>query len=207
MSIFKLRFLQNYQPNHFGKHRNWNFSTFGVILSEKTIIFSFLHLTSDGLEMPDLCVIWAQFGFGTRVWPNQLAWFLPSTSRSKACYLFWNFPLKRNCFFRAVVSWWTRNARNAIRLVMPRYWKSYFFNSTCFVFFHQIVKPYPFTWGGLFVFKYHEEYSLCRNRSPYWPKVAKVLLVLGSLDIPTRPSPELQIWILVSRSELTMIYF
>ena len=39
----------------------------------KKLTFSFLHWISDGLEMPDLCVRWVQFDFGTRLSPNQLA--------------------------------------------------------------------------------------------------------------------------------------
>ena len=71
-------------------------------------------------------------------------------------------------------------------------------------FFHQVVNRYPFTWDELFVSKYHEEYSLHRNWSPHWPKVANEQIVLGYLDILTRPSRELQIWIFVSKSELTL---
>ena len=37
--------------------------------------------------------------------------------------------------------------------------------------------------------------------------MAKVLLILRYLDIPTRPSRELQLWNLVSRSELIVLFF
>ena len=156
----KLRFLQNYKFDHFRKRRNWNFGTLGLV-SIKKISFSFLHWISDGLEMPGLCVRWVQFDFGTRVSPNQLAWFLLPKSKSKAYYLFWNFPSETKNFS---VQWYfdeTKMPENANRFDMPRYWNLYF--STCFVFFHQVVNPYPITWGGLFVFKNHEDIFLHRS--------------------------------------------
>ena len=63
-----------------------------------------------------------------------------------------------------------------------------------------------FTWVELFVSKWHEKQFLCRNYSSVWPKMATVLFAFCCLDVPTRPSQKLMTWILVSTSELTVIF-
>ena len=55
--------------------------------------------------------------------------------------------------------------------------------------------------------KNHGFCTLHRIGSLGWKDLAKVLLILRYLDVSTRASRKLQIWILLSRSELTVISF
>ena len=154
--------------------------------------------------MPEWFVIWAQFDFGTRVPSNQLASFLPSMSQSKPFYLCWNVPFKIIGFFLSSATLMDQKCQEMLLVL------------TCQVIENHISSVLPagfsinrnfFTRGGLVVFKYCEVNSLHRNLSFDWAKVVKILFVLTYLVILTRLLRELQIWILVSRTEFTVIFF
>ena len=65
---------------------------------------------------------------------------------------------------------------------------------------------YLFNWSKLFVFKNFKIWSLHRSWNPDRPEVAIVNLVETYPEIPTRPSRKLQLWILLSGSELMLSY-
>ena len=52
-----------------------------------------------------------------------------------------------------------------------------------------------------------QKWCLHRNWNLDRPEVAKVILIQTNLEIPTFPSRKLQLWILVSGSELTLSYY
>ena len=64
-----------------------------------------------------------------------------------------------------------------------------------------------YTWSRLFVSKYLKIRSLHQNWNPDRPEVSKVISVQTYLEIPTRPTRKLQLWILKSSSELTLSYY
>ena len=176
----KIKFLQDYWLAHSEKDRNRIVGNFLVWHLVDKLSILFFHWNPDGIEVPELFVIWDQFDFGTCVSPNQLAWFLPSRSQSKAFNSCWIIALELVDFF---VQW---NAdgpdlpENAFSLDMKviklLFLQLYLLR---FLFFRQGVNRYFFTWGQLLVCKYHEDFSLCRNWSSDWPRKAKVLFVLG----------------------------
>ena len=138
--------------------------------------------------------------------PNQLTSFLPSKSQSKALYLCWYIALKIIGIFWCSGSLMDQKCQKMLLVLICQDFQTHISSPPLASFFQQVVNRNPFTWGGLFVFKYHEENSLRRNWSPGWPNVSKVFSVLGYLDIPTRPPRQLHIWILASRSEYRDIF-
>ena len=192
---------QNYRLDHFGTGRNQFLSSFGVILISETIIF-----VTYGPEVPGLFVRWAHIVFRTHVFPNQLAWVLPPKTQSKAlkscCKItltFSGFPLSTGILM-------DQRGQKLILVLRCQVIHSHTFSSLITWFFQQAVNRYPFTWNGIIVFSYREEFSR-RNWSPDWQKVAGMLFACGYFVFPTRRSWELQVWIVVSRSQLTVTYF
>ena len=59
----------------------------------------------------------------------------------------------------------------------------------------------------MFVSKHLKILFLHRNWNLDRPELAKVILVETYLDIPTRPSRKLQLWIFISGSELTLSFY
>ena len=124
-------------------------------------------------------VIWAQFGNRTRVSPNQLAWFLLSNSQSDAFSLSWNFPLKIFGFCPCSGILMDQKCWKLLIFLTCRDIQTHVSSAPLGSFLHQVVNRYSFTSGGLFNFQYQKECYLRQNWSPDWPKMAKMLFVLG----------------------------
>ena len=106
-----------------------------------------------------------------------------------------------------------RDEKSAVGLDMPRYSISHFFSFTSFIFLSrcQLITlkqtVHFLTRSRLFIPKNHESCFLHWTWCPYCSNVAKVLLMLNSLDIQTRPSWKQHFWIRLSRCELALASF
>ena len=146
----------------------------------------FPHWNPDWPEIPELFVRRDHFDFGTPVSPNQLAWFVPPKSQSKAFYLCWKMFLKVIGFFS--VKWnpdGTEVPECAVNLDMPRYSNSYFFSSTCFVFPSSCQSKH-FYLRPTIRFKISWWTSSTSTLESWFTKVSKKLFVLNYRDIATR---------------------
>ena len=154
-------------------------------------------------EMPELFVILAQFDVGTRVSLNQLARFLPS--RSQLFLLVLKFSVRTHCFSPCIGMLIGQKCRKMLLVLACQDLQTHFL---------QLYLPCFSIKVSIDTLLLDAEYwleNIMKNiirgeASAHWPKMAKVLL-LGYLDIPTRLSGDLQIWIFVSISESILIFF
>ena len=95
-----------------------------------------------------------------------------------------------------------------ITVYLPPISYAYFFNSICFIFLFRR-QSIAFLWRGTFVLFVFEVHEMC-FRHCNWnldrPKGVKVFLVETYLNITTHPQ-KLHLWILLSSSELTVLYY
>ena len=140
--FFKILFLQNYKLEHFLEGRNQFFSTFEVVMLEK-FSNSFLHWNADELEVPELVVIWAQFDSDYQVSPNQLAWFFPSWSQSKAFCLCCVVAFEIVFFsFRGMLR--NQNCQKLLLILTCHVIQSHILSALLASFFHQDINRYFF---------------------------------------------------------------
>ena len=200
----ELNFLQNYRVDHFAKRCNRIAGRFGGHW-HKNLRISLLHWNLGRPESPELFVTWAQFDFRKRVSPNQVAWFLLSSSDSKTFSVCWKILLKVNGILLCSGDLINQNCQEMQLNLTWQVFQTHIFSAPLASFLHRGFNRYPSFWGPLFNSNFLKGCFILWSWSCDWPEVAKVLFVLGFPSVPTRLSPELLIWLLVSRSELTLI--
>ena len=140
------------------------------VISFKNLFFPFLHCNVDGPQLPNLFVIWTLLDFRTHVSPKQLTSFPVSRSQSKTFDLFWIFSLKIIDFIWCSEILMDQKCKNVLLLLTYLEIQTYisFLLYLLCLSIKESIDSF-FTWGGLFVFKYHENCSLHRIWGPDRP--------------------------------------
>ena len=119
----------------------------------KKLSFLFLLWHLEGPKIPEVFVIRAQFDFGSRVYPNQLAWFFLTKSQSKVFYFCLKFAFKINRFSPCNGLFIDQICLKVLLILTCQGCPTHISSAPNALFFHQVVNRYPFTWGCLFVSK------------------------------------------------------
>ena len=145
-------------------------------------------------------IILSQLEFQARISPEILPRVLSSRSQSSVFYFYYLITLK------------TITSHLSDEILNDQNWQKLKLFLTCLEIQYPFSSVLPplfslrhvnrklFTWNRLFIPKNYEIGFLRRTWSPDWPNVAKFLLVLNYLDIPSRLWRKQHFWIHLSRS-------
>ena len=197
--------LLNYRLDHLRKGRNQIVGTFELVLGGEAINYVPALELCRSSNARIVCIMgWlnliSELVFLQTNWLDSFVQDL-----NQALSTCWSIPLKLDGFSPCSGILMDQKCQKLLLVVTCRDIQTHNSSALLASYFSQGVNRYALTWGELFVSKYHEIYSLRRCWNADWPKMAKVLVLLSYLDIPTDLSRELQIWFPVSKSELTLI--